>query len=233
MRRLLIAVATVALAAVIATNSDARKRSPTGSIKGSVVFEGTPPARAKVNRSSDPICKRNKTPDESVIVGDQGGLQDVFVQVEAERAFAIRAPEDPVVIDQVGCAYSPRVVGVISGQPLHINNGDKTLHNVHAYLDGDTAWNMAQPKQAKPIKKALDANGVLELKCDVHPWMRAWAGYVDHDQFDVTGATGSFEIDNVTVGKHTVSAWHPTLGKQTVEVTVKSRKTATATLRFK
>ena len=61
---------------------------------------------------------------------------------------------------------------------------------------------------------------MIRFKCDVHPWMGAYMGVLDHPFFAVSGADGSFEIDGLPAGDYVIEAWHETLGTQTQSVTV-------------
>src|SRR5690606_30634240 len=105
-----------------------------GSIAGRVTFSGTPPPRQEVRVSSDPNCviDGDRLLSETLIVGEDGGLQNVFVYVKdglGDRRYV--TPETPVVLDQQGCRYTPHVLGVQVGQPVHSLKSDPRLHNAH------------------------------------------------------------------------------------------------------
>jgi plastocyanin len=195
----------------------------TGAIAGTVTFDGKPPKPAKLD-ITDPVCARAGIADETVVVDARGGVKDAFVSLSG-KGLASKPPSEPVVIDQRGCMYRPRVTGVVRGQSVQIENADSTLHNIHAYVGGATEFNLAQPKGAKPIEKTIEEGNVLELKCDVHPWMRAYAVHVDNAHFAVTADSGSFEITGVPAGTYTLTAWHPVLGETTAQVKVLKGKT--------
>ena len=192
-----------------------------GAIAGSVSFEGKPPPRKPLAMATDPVCARTDQRSEAVVVHG-GKLRDVHVRLRAGSVPGEHEPPDePVTIDQSGCMYRPRVVGVIEGQQIAIKNGDMTMHNVHAYVDGDTAFNLGQPPRGPAIERgAKGAGDVMVLKCDVHPWMRAYAVITGHPFFDVTGKDGRFSIKNVPPGSYTLEAWHPELGLETAKVKV-------------
>ena len=46
----------------------------------------------------------------------------------------------------------------------------------------------------KTTKVFDKAEFMFPIKCDVHPWMRAYAGVLSHPYFDVSKADGSFKI---------------------------------------
>jgi plastocyanin len=208
----------------------------TGSIKGSVVFTGEVPALPKLRRDADPFCAKTEMVDETIVVNANGTLANVVVRIEpGSVAAAAPPPAEPAVLVQDNCMYRPRVQGVMAGQQVVIKNPDQTTHNVHAFeLDAAgaeaTLFNLAQPKGAGDIRKDTAGYHVMKFKCDVHPWMVGYIVVTDHPHFATTGDDGSFLLENVPVGNHTVQAWHEHYGVRTAEVTVE--KGATAELTF-
>lgn len=208
-----------------------------GSIKGTVKFKGTPPQPKELKRDSDPFCKRTKAFDEAILVGKEGGLQNVVVRISKGIDGSHPAPEEPLVINQDKCLFSPRVSAVVAGQPVHIKNGDMTLHNVRTYVGDKQVFNRAMPNsRVPPIRwNSSDErvrNGVLKLSCDVHPWMRGWIVVSGHPFFQVTGESGAWELKDVPPGRYTLEAWHESLGTQTRELTVEDGKAVTVDFAF-
>jgi hypothetical protein len=71
---------------------------------------------------TDLMCARAGVTDETVVVVDaRGGVKDAFVSLSG-KGLASKPPSEPVVIDQKGCMYRPRVTGVVRGQSLQIEN---------------------------------------------------------------------------------------------------------------
>lgn len=203
-----------------------------GRIQGTVLFEGEPPARAPLARSGDSYCaKVAKLADDVVVT--RGKLKDVLVRVQNGAGGTHAAPATPVLLDQKDCMYTPRVVGVMAGQQLAVRNSDGTFHNVRGTVSGKQLFN--QPQPAKAADLAVDtapAGSVLDVVCDVHPWMHAYAVVQDHPYFAVTGETGEFSISGLAPGSYTLEAWHPTLGTKTLQVKVGTGKKAAITARF-
>jgi len=60
----------------------------------------------------------------------------------------------------------------------------------------------------------------VKFKCDVHPWMAAYVGVLNHPFYATTGADGSFSIKDLPAGEYEIVAWHEKLGEQTAKVKV-------------
>jgi hypothetical protein len=74
---------------------------------------------------------------------------------------------------------------------------------------------------------------MVPLKCDVHAWMNAWIGVVEHPYFAVTGGDGTFSLANLPAGTYTLEAWHEAGGTQTATVTITPGQPAPVTFTFK
>jgi hypothetical protein len=205
----------------------------TGSIKGTVTFEGEAPARKALVRDTDPYCQKTPKLSEEVVVAN-GKLRDVLVRIKNGTAGKHAAPAQPVVLDQTECMYRPRVVGLIAGQKIVARNSDGTFHNVHGTLGGKLLWNKPQAEKAPDLSldPAAQPGDVVEVVCDVHPWMHAYAPVQDHPYFAVTGDDGSFEIKGLAAGTYTLEAWHPKLGGKSMTVTIGTGAKATATAKL-
>lgn len=213
-----------------------------GSITGKIIYDDRvpPPGKgplAPIKMDADPACaeKHGGNPPDSgqLALGDGNTLGNVFVQIKNAPESSDPAPSEPVVVDQQGCMYHPRVVGVRVGQPLKFKNSDGILHNVHGRPSANREFNIGMPptlkEQDQTFNKPEPAFGV---KCDVHPWMQSYVAVMTHPYFAVTGEDGQFAISNVPAGTYTVEAWHEKLGTQTAEVTV-GDGAATADFSFK
>ena len=199
-------------------------------IKGKILFKGTAPQPKPIKMDADPNCvamHSEPVMDKSVVIGDGGAFENVFVYIDKGlegKNFAV--PTEAAVFDQKGCEYHPRVFGVRAGQPLEIINSDPTLHNVHAMPAASSPFNVGMPIQGMKIKKTFDkAEQMVQIKCDVHPWMNAYIGVMDHPYFATTGNDGSFELKNVPPGTYEIVAWQEKAGKQTQSVTVGAKET--------
>jgi len=228
--RLVVIVAAVALGGL----AGAAHAQPTGVVTGTVSFEGEPPERVVQRRDTDPYCAKGDARSEDVIVTG-GKLKDVLVRIKnGALPGKPAAPAAPVLIDQQDCRYTPRVVGLVAGQRLAVKNSDATFHNVHGAIAGQMLWN--KPAAPNDPEIALDASArpgeVIDVVCDVHPWMHAYAVVQDHAAFTVTGEDGAFTLKGLPPGTYTLEAWHPTLGLKSTRVTVGKAPNARAKAQF-
>jgi plastocyanin len=206
-------------------------------VAGRVTVSGTVPEARLIKVSvSDPLCmvEGGAIRSEVIVVGPGNTLQNVFLHVKdglGDRTF--RAPTTPVVLDQRGCKYLPHVFGVQTGQPVEIVNSDGTLHNVHALAQANAEFNFSQQIKGMRTTRTFDKPEVMvPIKCEVHGWMRSYAGVVPHPFYAVSAADGAFAIKGLPAGTYTIEAWHEQLGTQTQMVTVDGKGGATADFVF-
>ena len=202
--------------------------SSAGDITGKITLKGTPPPEKAI--AVDATCGKART-DQGLeaaktrfyAVGKDGALADVFVYLKSGVTAKPAVPATAAVIDQKGCEYTPYIVGAMVGQKIHVKTSDPALHNVHPMpvVAGNKEYNKAHLPGSPPLEFSWDNQEILlRFKCDVHPWMFAYVGVVDHPYFAVSGADGSFKIADVPPGKYTVEAFHRKSGKPvTQEVT--------------
>ena len=201
-----------------------------GTVTATVKFEGVPPAPSMQRLEGDPKCvAENGAPeraDESLVVGDNQGLQNVFVYVkDGLGAFGFPVPAEPVVLDQDKCRYTPRVLGLRVGQPLSIRNSDPLLHNVRANGQINQGFNMSTPLEGVSFQRTFATREVMvPFKCDVHAWMTAYVGVLDHPYFGTTAPDGKVVLANLPPGTYTIEAWHETLGTRTQQVTIAAKE---------
>ena len=196
-------------------------------LAGRVVFHGTLPPPNTSAKLSFPDCARfvDQPADPGLIVDGEGGVRDAFVWIrEGLPPGDYPVPAEPVVLDQKGCEFVPRVFGIRAEQKIILTSSDNFLHNVHA----DTAFNVPMPKAGERAEEKFSRTGVMRpIKCDVHNWMRAFAGVVPHPFWAVTGADGRFAIARLPPGKYTVEVWQERLGWRRRDVTIAGNETQT------
>ena len=211
--------------------------SKAGSLSGRVTIAGPVPHNQPINMSGDPACQRANEGGASfeTIVSENGGLGNVFVYVkDGLGGYFFDTPSEPVILDQKGCRYTPHVFGVQVGQRVQFVNSDPLPHTVHAVPNANTEFNFSQPIQRqKDVRSFATPEVMVRFKCDLHNWMSAYAGVLEHPYFAVTRPGGEFELKNLPAGTYTIDAWHEKLGTQTQQVTLTENDKKEVTFAFK
>jgi plastocyanin len=209
-----------------------------GSVSGTVKYDGAKPKPKLIDMSSDPACvaaHKGKAYDESLEVGAHGGLGNAFVYIEKGlegKNFAV--PGASVTIDQAGCWFRPRILGMQTGQTLDVVNSDPVTHNIHPMATVNREWNHSQGPGDPPMHRKFTRQEVMiPVKCNIHDWMHAYIGVVDNPYFAVTKDDGTFTLPNLPPGTYTLTVWHETLGKQSTTITVAASGQAETHLEFK
>jgi len=254
--RLLYAVLVIALALSVSAcgNKEAAKEetaapaavasapidpATAGSITGTVKLDGPAPKATRIRMDAEPNCaKEHKTPvmSEEYVVGDKGALANVVVYVKdglGNRTFP--TPTATEELDQVGCMYVPHVVAVQVNQPVRIANSDPTTHNIHPVPANNKEWNKSQPPKSEALIETFAREEVaVPVKCNVHPWMKAWVAVLKNPYFKVTGKDGAFDIKNLPPGEYTLVAWHEVLGPSAEQkVTIGAKESKAIEFTFK
>jgi hypothetical protein len=192
-------------------------------IAGRAFLRGAPPAETRIvfDAQCGRLAPRGGATTQHYLVSAEAGLGNVFIYIKS-GAPAAAAAATPPVLDQVGCQYTPYVMGVQTGQVFNVRNSDPVLHNVHPLPKNNRERNVGQPVRGMVTPFVFERAEVLvKFKCDVHPWMFAHVGVVDHPWFAVTDKNGFFTLPaGLPAGQYTLAAVHQKAGELTQEITV-------------
>lgn len=189
-----------------------------GSLKGRLVFDGDAGEPEPINVNKDvEFCKKHNPKDERLVVGEDGGLANVFIYLYVKKGKSVdihpdmEAPgDDAVVLDNAGCRFEPHALTVRAGQTFEIKNSDSIAHNTNAgALLSNPSFNNTVPQDA-PLVKVFEKQESYpsEFACNIHPWMKSYVLIRDNPYMAVTDAEGNFEIENLPAGKHEFIFWH-------------------------
>jgi plastocyanin len=212
------------------------QESKTGVIEGRLRLTGPAPANPIIRMGADPMCSRQysgrRAVQAVVVRGADGGLASALVDLLGTFP-ATTAIANPVTLDQRGCLYAPRVLGMQVGQTLQIKNSDALLHNVHSLSTRGNAFSVSQ-RQAGMIYTVQLKNPdvIMRIKCDVHAWMTAYIGVEAHPYFAISDEQGAFRIAGVPAGRYSIRTWHERYGELTQAVSVKAGQTTTIALAY-
>ena len=213
-------------------------------IEGTVSYGGNSKTPKVVKMDSDPICgaAHSVPPTKQDFILNENKFKNVIVWLK-DIKYDGELSNKPATIDQIGCRYTPHVNAVTVGQKVLITNSDATLHNVNSKSKINDTFNSAQPAGVPAIKKEFTKpEEPFYIKCDVHPWMKAWMMVSDHPYFAVTDENGYYKIDNVPAGNYEIIFWQEKLSNlpakkfnlpsNTLEITVDEEGITTTDFTF-
>ena len=199
----------------------------TGSLEGRVRWLGPRPVLPPLPTSASvqSVCG-SEVADNAFQVNSAGEVAEVVVWVDAPASSVV--PESEVLLDQRGCVYQPAVLGARAGGTVRLRNSDPLTHTVHAVRQGKSLFNLAMPLERMELVRPLPAEPtVVDIRCDVHPWMHATVRTFEHSHFTTTTADGRFRLVGLDPGELEVHAWHPRLGEASHRVRVAEGATHT------
>ncbi len=199
-----------------------------GDLVGRFVYAGSPPERKKLKVDKDvECCGKFDIRDESLMVGSDGGLANLFVYVRTRKVavcpeLAETAPKR-VTLDNRDCIFMPHCMTIWFGkQEFYIVNSDPIAQNVAFSPLGDTPANIVLAA-VKDTKKA-DSNTratwkfnraqiiPVPIACNYHPWESAFILPRDNPYATVTASDGTFRLAKLPVGKLEFQVWHERVG---------------------
>jgi len=180
-----------------------------GMIVGGVIFVGSIPRLPPLSLLKDKeLCAAAASPQMLLVSGENGGVKNAVISVEGiTRGKA--PPSYKPILDNRDCMMTPRVLAVMAGTEIVIQNSDPFLHTMRGRLpDFRQAFNLVFPKGTPAKEQKLRFPGLISVTCDTHPHMLAYIHAFDHPYSAVTDARGHFEIAQVPPGRYTITAWH-------------------------
>ena len=199
----------------------------TGTISGKILLDREPPALPQVVVDKNVVfCGETLT--DPVLMVKNRGIQGAVVSLNWNGAVGTDGDLSPPItinLQSRGCQFQPRIQATQLGNYLMLNSGDKVTHNPHGWWNNTkTVFNITLLNPTQKFRRKLRWAGTYRVECDTHTWMKAYILVFEHPFYTVTGAEGSFQLENVPAGTHTVRVWHEILGEQTARVVVEPEK---------
>ena len=220
MKKLVLGTMAAVLIAFFAVTYPQMVWAEGGSISGEVKVTGSmAPKMIEVDKDQETCGKEQ--PEANIVVSG-GKLANVVVSLPDVKG-AKKPEAKDVTFDQKGCVFHPHVLIVPVGATVNILNSDPITHNLHTFTVDNDPINKAQPKTLPKMTAKMETPETIKVQCDIHKkWMSAWWVVTDNPYNSVSSKEGSFKIADVPPGTYKITAWHETLGKQTMDVTVKA-----------
>lgn len=209
-----------------------------GTITGTVRLDGAPPKFRPIDMSAEPTCVKehpNGVIPPIVVTGEHGALANVAVYIKSGLGrYKYDMPQDPVVLNQKGCMYEPRVLALRVGQPLEVHNEDPTVHNINVRARDNHSWNRSEEPGEAPFTETFKHPELwIPVTCNVHPWMRAYLFVFDNPYYAVTSKAGDFSLKGLPPGTYKIEAWQEFYGVQDQTVTLGPKETKSISFVFK
>jgi hypothetical protein len=211
--------------AVISPASEPYKVAPvatSGTINGTVDFEGSPPTPEVIQPSVDQnVCGRSIVARNVALSGTRVPNAVVWLtDIRTGKPFSLERRYD---LTNNNCMFDPFVQAITTNSTLNVGNDDRALQT-NRFINVGTGKIIAvapfnDDGEVVPVDRFRESAEV-EVVSEQHPWAHAWIAVFDHPYFDQTDPKGTFSIDGVPPGKYRLRAWHPALGYADDSVTV-------------
>ena len=204
-----------------------------GTVRGVVAFEGDVPRDTVVTPTGDhDVCGTTLVDETVERMGNR--LAGVVVWLADARSGKRLPLARRFEITNDRCQMTPRVQAALVGGTLNVRNADQGQHRNRLVRQRTgraiTLVSETDEGQVVPVEGALSEVGMVEVRCDQHPWTRGWVAVFDHPYYAVTARDGSFALDSVPPGTYRLVTWHERFGKTEQRVTVNPGREATVTV---
>lgn len=116
-------------------------------------------------------------------------------------------PNKLATMDQQDKKFVPRLLPVVSGQPIRFTNSDIFQHSVFS-PHAKEPFDLSRYRQGESRTVVLHEIGPHTIYCNIHQNMIADVFVVPNQYFALTDDDGSFHIANVPQGDHRLTVWH-------------------------
>jgi plastocyanin len=138
-----------------------------------------------------------------------------FSDLPASKAAPMKAS-----IAQKDEQFVPHLVAVTVGSSVAFPNDDPFFHNVFSLSRG-ASFNLGRYPSGSSRAWVFNRPGIVKVFCEIHSQMSAVVRVFDHGWFAIPSDDGTFSIDEVPPGEHTLVAWHERIGERREKVAIR------------
>lgn len=219
MRNMNLAIlATFSFAAVLLTRVHASAESP--ATQPSPILATTAPSVASTRPAAGGVISG------TVTIGGDWSLQKpdltrVVVYIASNPSLDSDVPPTGhATIAQRHKAFVPNFVVVARGTTVEFPNWDDFEHNVFSLSKAAPAFDLDRYPRGQSKSRVFDKVGIVQIFCNIHPFMRAMVVVTPNAYFSRADAGGRFAIPNVPAGKYELVAWQERCDDQHTDVTI-------------
>jgi plastocyanin len=114
----------------------------------------------------------------------------------------------PYVVAQHNRAFVPNFLIIPRGATVDFPNWDHFDHNVFSRSAAAPAFDLDRYPYGYSKTRQFDKVGVVQIFCNIHPFMRAIIVVTPNVCFARSDANGHFDLPNVPPGHYTLVAWN-------------------------
>lgn len=220
------ALSTIAVA-ILAVSGSMSRAAEWGDLKAKFIYDGDVPAAIPVVPDKDAeFCGKFEIFDEELVVNKTNkGIADVVAYMVTRDSptppihpdYAAQA-NAKVVLDNLGCRFTPHVTLLTTTQTLVLKNSDDVAHNTSYGGFRNPGFNDLIPIGGQ-LEKQLTVGGERAVvSCGIHKWMKAYVVVQDTPYNGVSNKDGELLIKNIPAGKWTFQLWHAGKGGYLAQV---------------
>ena len=186
----------------------------TGGIRGVVRIE------SKIHSRSFPLnlyARKGTVPLRNQPAAPVNEVENVVVYLDdniPDAGEALSKPRAPAglqpAVRQLNEMFIPHVLPIIVGTIVQFPNEDPFFHNVFS-LSGAKSFDLGRYPKSQTRSVRFNRPGIVKIFCHIHSHMNAVILVFGHPHFCVPEAKGSFNIDDIPPGRHTLVVWHERL----------------------
>jgi len=206
-----------------------------GNLVGRFVLDGVAPnlsplvAKGATVKDAE-YCAAEAVPNQSLVVGDGGGIANVFIYLDkAPKGYKAEGELSELVFDQKNCTFEPHGLVVQVGQTVLVKNADGAAHNTNMKVIRNKSFNQVvngNDRTGVPLIYEKAEPAPIKATCDFHAWMGAYHLVIDHPYAACSKADGTFEIKKLPAGEYKFRVWHESAGllERSLKVKVEAGK---------
>lgn len=175
-------------------------------LTGRFVYDGDPPAAAKINPTKDvDFCGKFDLKSETLVVGEDKGLANIAIWVRTKKVKVHpdfkESAKAQIVLDNKDCRFGPHMTAIRTGQTLRLKNSDIVAHNSQGYTSANPEFNFNLPPGShQDVVFKKKERRAVQIKCSIHPWMVSYLIVQDNPYSTVSAEDGTFRIEKLPAG---------------------------------